>query len=137
MSDVIDTLAGIEPGSPLDAIRNGRLQARTHAQASYDSLFKPLSEADASKLERIAIACFVSGELIVIVLPFVPPLVQLSAAPTVNVTGLPEAPPVAITSKGASPYVLSASVPKFMAWLACPTACENVPPLAVKLVVPL
>ena len=61
MSDVIDTLAGIEPGSPLDSIRNGRLQARTHAQASYDSLFKPLTEADASKLERIAIACFVTG----------------------------------------------------------------------------
>ncbi|MBY0324709.1 MAG: CMD domain protein [Reyranella sp.] len=61
MSDVIDTLAGIAPGSPLDAIRNGRLQARTHAQASYDSLFKPLSEADATKPERIAIACFVAG----------------------------------------------------------------------------
>ena len=55
MSDVIDTLAGIAPGSPLDAIRNGRLQARTHAQASYDSLFKPLTETDASKLERIAV----------------------------------------------------------------------------------
>jgi CMD domain protein len=61
MSDVIDTLAGIAPGSPLDAIRNQRTQARMHAQASYDSLFKPLSEADASKLERLAIACFVSG----------------------------------------------------------------------------
>jgi CMD domain protein len=61
MSDVIDKLAGIEPGSPLDAIRNQRLQARQHAQASYDSLFKPKSEADASKLERIAIACFVTG----------------------------------------------------------------------------
>jgi CMD domain protein len=61
MSDVIDTLAGIEPGSPLDAIRNLRLQARQHAQASYDSLFKPKSEADATKLERIAIACFVAG----------------------------------------------------------------------------
>ena len=61
MSDVIDTLAGIAPGSPLDAIRNQRLQARTQAQASYDSLFKPKSEADASKLERIAIACFVAG----------------------------------------------------------------------------
>lgn len=61
MSDVIDTLAGIAPGSPLDAIRNQRLQARMHAQASYDSLFKPLTEADASRLERIAIACFVAG----------------------------------------------------------------------------
>ena len=61
MSDVIDTLAGIVPGSPLDAIRNQRLQARQHAQASYDSLFKPQSEADASKLERTAIACFVAG----------------------------------------------------------------------------
>ena len=61
MSDVIDTLAGIAPGSPLDAIRNGRLQARQHAQPSYESLFKPVSEADASTLERLAIACFVAG----------------------------------------------------------------------------
>jgi len=61
MPDVIDTLAGISPGSPLDAIRNQRPQARVHAQASYDSLFKPLSEGDASKLERLAIACFVAG----------------------------------------------------------------------------
>lgn len=61
MSDVIDTLAGIAPGSPLDAIRNQRLQARQHAQASYDSLFMPKSETDASRLERLAIACFVAG----------------------------------------------------------------------------
>ena len=61
MSDVIDTLADIAPGSALDAIRNQRLQARTHAQASYESLFKPRSEADVSRLERIAIACFVAG----------------------------------------------------------------------------
>jgi CMD domain protein len=61
MSDVIDTLAGIEAGSPLDAIRDQRLQARQHAQASYESLFKPLSEADATRLERLAIACFVAG----------------------------------------------------------------------------
>jgi CMD domain protein len=61
MPDVIDILAGIEPGSPLDAIRNRRLQARQHAQASYESLFKPVSEADASRLERLAIACFVAS----------------------------------------------------------------------------
>ncbi|MGE0578722.1 MAG: CMD domain protein [Reyranella sp.] len=61
MPDVIDTLAGIAPGSPLHAIRDQRPQARLHAQASYDSLFSPLSEADASKVERFAIACFVIG----------------------------------------------------------------------------
>jgi CMD domain protein len=61
MPDVIDTLAGIAPGSPLDAVRAQRPQARLHAQASYDSLFKPPSEADASKQERFAIACFVAG----------------------------------------------------------------------------
>ena len=61
MSDVIDTLAGIAPGSPLDAVRAQRPQARLHAQASYDSLFTPVSDADASKPERYAIACFVAG----------------------------------------------------------------------------
>jgi len=45
MADVIDTLAGIGPGSLLDAVRAERTQARIHAQASHDSLFKPLSES--------------------------------------------------------------------------------------------
>jgi CMD domain protein len=61
MPDVIDTLAGIEPGSSLDAIRNQRPQARRHAQASHESLLEPRSEADATRLERLAIACFVAG----------------------------------------------------------------------------
>ena len=61
MPDVIDTLAGIAPGSPLHAIRDQRAQARVHAQASHDSLFAPLSEADATKVERFAVACFVAG----------------------------------------------------------------------------
>jgi CMD domain protein len=61
MPDVIDTLAGIAPGSPLDAVRAQRPQARLHAQASYDSLFTPRSEADATRVERFAIACFVAG----------------------------------------------------------------------------
>jgi CMD domain protein len=59
MADVIDTLADIAPGSPIDAIRARRPQARIHAQATYDSLFKPASDADASKRERFAIALFV------------------------------------------------------------------------------
>ena len=61
MPDVIDTLAGIAPGSPLDAVRAQRPQARLHAQASYDSLFAPLSEVEATRPERFAIACFVAG----------------------------------------------------------------------------
>jgi len=61
LADVIDTLAGIAPGSPLDAIRAGRPQARQHAQASHDFLFNPESESDASRVERLAIACFVAG----------------------------------------------------------------------------
>ena len=61
MTDVIDSLAGITPGSPIDAIRSQRPQARVHAQASHDSLFTPLSEADASRRERLAIASFVAG----------------------------------------------------------------------------
>jgi CMD domain protein len=60
MADVIDTLADIAPGSALDAIRAQRPQARIHAQATYDSLFKPASEADASKRERFAVALFVA-----------------------------------------------------------------------------
>src|SRR5262245_34925523 len=60
MADIIDTLADIASGSPLDAIRAQRPQARIHAQATYDSLFQPASEADASKRERFAIALFVT-----------------------------------------------------------------------------
>ena len=39
--DVIDTLAGIAPGSRMDAVRDGRKVARTHAQKSYDVLLTP------------------------------------------------------------------------------------------------
>ena len=39
--DVIDTLAGIEPGSALDAVRSRRPETRNEAQASYRALFAP------------------------------------------------------------------------------------------------
>lgn len=61
MTDVIDTLAGIAPGSALDKARNNRLEARQQAQASYDALFNPKSFGGFSKLERCAIAAFVAG----------------------------------------------------------------------------
>lgn len=59
--DIIDTLAGIKPGSALDAIRARRLQARDNAQKSYLSLFDPIDAGDFSVLERAAVAAFVTG----------------------------------------------------------------------------
>ncbi|MDA9405111.1 CMD domain protein [Bradyrhizobium sp. CCBAU 45389] len=59
--DIIDTLAGIEPGSTLDAIRARRLHARENAQKSYLSLFEPIDAGDFSLAERAAVAAFVTG----------------------------------------------------------------------------
>ena len=60
--DVIDTLAGIAPGSHLDAVRRTRRPvAREHAQKSYDSLFTPAEFGDFGPLERFAVAVFVAG----------------------------------------------------------------------------
>jgi CMD domain protein len=60
-TDVIDTLAGIEPGSALDAIRNRRPQAREQAQASYRALFAPEAPGAFTVTERFAVAVFVAG----------------------------------------------------------------------------
>lgn len=60
-TDIIDTLAGIEPGSALDAIRARRLQARENAQQSYLALFEPIDASDFSLTERAAVAAFVTG----------------------------------------------------------------------------
>lgn len=59
--DIIDTLAGTEPGSALDAIRARRLQARENAQKSYLALFEPIDTSDFSLAERAAVAAFVTG----------------------------------------------------------------------------
>lgn len=59
--DIIDTLAGIEPGSSLDAIRARRVQARDNAQKSYLALFEPVDASDFSLAERAAVALFVAG----------------------------------------------------------------------------
>ena len=61
MTDVIDTLVGIAPGSRLDTIRANRSEARKHAQASYTSLFEPKDLAGVTTDERHAIAAFVAG----------------------------------------------------------------------------
>ena len=61
MSDVIDTLVGIAPGSKLDAIRAQRSEARMHAQASYTSLFEPRDMGSVTAEERVSVASFVAG----------------------------------------------------------------------------
>ena len=60
-SDVIDRLAGIQPGSTLDALRDQRPQARDNAQKSYLALFEPEVPGDVTALERYAVATFVAG----------------------------------------------------------------------------
>src|SRR3954454_8400665 len=60
-SDVIDRLAGVKPGSVLDAIRKRRPNARTQAQASYRALFAPENPGGMTTTERFAVAAFVTG----------------------------------------------------------------------------
>ena len=60
-ADVIDTLAGIAPGSPLDAIRARRPEARAQAQATYRALFTPNILGDLTGGERFALGAFVAG----------------------------------------------------------------------------
>lgn len=60
-ADVIDTLVGIAPGSPLDAIRARRPEARAQAQASYRALFAPAAPGGVTGPERFAVAAFVAG----------------------------------------------------------------------------
>jgi CMD domain protein len=59
--DIIDLLAGIEPGSNLSGIRARRQQARENAQNSYVALFEPVDFGDVAAAERYAVAAFVAG----------------------------------------------------------------------------
>jgi CMD domain protein len=59
--DVIDAVLGIAPGSPLDAIRARRPEARTHAQATYRALFAPKQPGGVTEQERFAVGAFVAG----------------------------------------------------------------------------
>ena len=60
-ADVIDARVGITPGSPLDAIRARRPEARAHAQATYRALFEPEAPGNISAQERFAVGSFVAG----------------------------------------------------------------------------
>jgi CMD domain protein len=61
ISDVIDHLAGIQPGSSLDTLRGQRQQARENAQKSFQALFEPEFPGDVTAIERYAVATFVAG----------------------------------------------------------------------------
>jgi CMD domain protein len=58
--DIIDLLAGIEPGSDLYGIRAKRTQARENAQGSYLALFEPDDVSNVTVAERYAVAAFVA-----------------------------------------------------------------------------
>jgi CMD domain protein len=60
-ADVIDALVGITPGSPLDAIRARRPEARAHAQATYRALFTPEKPGNVTAQERFALGAFIAG----------------------------------------------------------------------------
>jgi CMD domain protein len=61
ITDVIDHLAGIRPGSSLDRLRDQRPQARENAQKSYRALFEPEFPGHVTAVERYALATFVAG----------------------------------------------------------------------------
>ena len=61
VTDVIDHLVGIAPGSRLEAIRAQRPQARDNAQASFRALFEPAETEAMALSERFAVAVFVAG----------------------------------------------------------------------------
>jgi CMD domain protein len=61
ISDVIDHLVGIQPGSSLDRLRDQRPQARQNAQKSYQALFEPEFPGHVTAVERYAVATFVAG----------------------------------------------------------------------------
>ena len=51
-ADLLDTLAGIAPESPLAALRQQRAEIARYIQGSYDALLEPADEAGLSRIER-------------------------------------------------------------------------------------
>jgi CMD domain protein len=59
LSDLIDTLLGVEPQSPLDTLRMQRPSARTHTEESHRVLFAPETPGHVSIEERMAVGTYV------------------------------------------------------------------------------
>lgn len=60
MTDIIDTLSGIIPGSKGEALRARRPVTKEGAQASWQALFAPGDDSQFSHEERFAVAVFVA-----------------------------------------------------------------------------
>jgi CMD domain protein len=56
MSDVMDSLAGLKPGSPLFELRRQRPDVVKHMQGSDDALFSPQDDGGLARAERAAAA---------------------------------------------------------------------------------
>jgi CMD domain protein len=56
MTDVIDTLAGLAPDSPVAKLRRERPDVVTHLQGSDDAIFAPADDGGLTRAERAAAA---------------------------------------------------------------------------------
>ena len=61
VTDLIDHVVGIAPGSAMDSVRAVRPAARAHSQASYRALFTPDDPADVAPNERFALGAYIAG----------------------------------------------------------------------------
>lgn len=55
-TDVVDHVLGLTPGDPVDRVRRSRPAARENVQATYEALLAPVSDAEISLTERLAVA---------------------------------------------------------------------------------
>src|SRR5947209_20233332 len=56
MNDVMDTLANLQPGSPVAELRRQRPDVVKHLQGSDDAIFAPADDGGLSRAERAAAA---------------------------------------------------------------------------------
>lgn len=61
MTDIVDDLVGITPGSAVAALRERRPETKGQIQASYDALFSPVDDAELPLGERLLLAAFATA----------------------------------------------------------------------------
>ncbi|MFB7249412.1 CMD domain protein [Microbacterium sp. NPDC056234] len=58
MTDIVDDLLEVEPGSTLADLRARRPETKGQIQASYDALFTPVDDSEFTVAERLLVAAF-------------------------------------------------------------------------------